>query len=137
MKFIKPTAAMLSVLIAGFSTAALANSDKIKIFTSIRPSIHMPMPNPIYFPVEISVMINGQLMLLSNHEQVKQWDMNPKTFDSYVEVARSFNSQEISQAKFSAVRQGKKFNCSAIDLPLYVQEGEYGVGTNITFSCDY
>lgn len=131
MKFAKTILAVAAIATAVFSTTALASSDKIKLYTSVKFAGSVPIP--INFPVDVSIVIDGQLMVLKNHQG--GWDYTPDTYDSYIEVDRSLNSKEITQAKFTFGHHGIKTECVARDLPSYVQEGLYGVGTSITFSC--
>jgi len=121
-----PVIAGLLLSLTSYSTPVMADQNqdsKIKLYTYYT---YYTLPTPFQSPVDISMVINGQLMLLKNHSD---------SLYSYVEVDRSLNFQEITQAQFSWLNGGKKYQCTADELPLYVQEGPFGTGTSIHFSC--
>jgi hypothetical protein len=116
----------LFLILTGYTAIAMANQNepgsKIKLYT-----IH-DFGAGFETADDISLVINGQLMILKNHPG--------SAGNSYVEVDRSFNNGEITQAKFTWIYNGKKRQCTAFDLPLYVQEGQYQWGgTIISFDC--
>jgi hypothetical protein len=117
----------IMLLLMGCSTLVMANQgepeSKIKLYT-----YYGNIMVGINEAVDVSMVINGQLMILKNHPSVSAGD-------SYVEVERSLDYQEITQAKFTWLNGGKKYQCTADDLPLYVQEGSFGTGTSIHFDC--
>lgn len=78
---------------------------------------------------QVSMVINGELVLSINTISV-----NPYTgMYSLLPVPGKYNSQEIKEAKFDLLAYGKKYRCSAQDLPLYVQGEPYP--TELSFLC--
>jgi hypothetical protein len=129
---------MLGLLAIG-STQAFANSEeltqtsKIKLYTGTATGAGSGnlYSSPFNYPVEMSLVINNELVIAQNMPGTAEsqgW--------SYIEVDRKFNFQEISEAKFTWINAGKNHLCKASDMPLYVQEGPFNVGTFIVFNCN-
>lgn len=117
----------LGFIISGFLFAgSLFASDTIKLYTSFGLGGFN-----IDAPVDISMVINDQLMILKNHPSERSGPFKP----SYVEVDSSLSYKEISQAEFNWLSSGKKYYCKASNLPLYVQDGDYNTATQIRFEC--
>jgi hypothetical protein len=101
----------------------------IKIYTSY--SMNWYRNFVIFDPVDISLIINGELVVAKNNTIPYQ--------ESYIIVDKKYNLKEISEGKFiwEGMLQGKKwkYSCKAYDLPRYVQEGVKGVATALDFEC--
>ncbi|MBA3535296.1 MAG: hypothetical protein H0T84_01605 [Tatlockia sp.] len=79
-------------------------------------------------PVNVSIVINGKLVIAENHPGMND-------FDSYVEVSNAYNGQEISETQFTWLIHGKNYRCTADNLPLVVQDGDSNTGTKIHVTC--
>ena len=112
---------------ADTNNQALSQTNKIKLYTAMGSH----MPQPFNYPVDVSLVINNELIITQNMPGIGE-----SSYWSYVEVDKKFNFQEITEAKFTWLNRGKKYLCVAKDLPLYVQEGNYKVGTLIEFICN-
>lgn len=127
MSFIKLA---ISILLLSFlSQSAFADAKtmetdkKIKLYL-----VYGPVNMGFTTPVDVSIVINGQLVMAKNHPGMNE-------FDSYVEVNNIYNGQGISEAQFNWLIQGKSYRCTADNLPLLVQDGDSQTGTKIHFIC--
>lgn len=115
------------------NSEALTQTSKIKLFTGKANGVRSGnlYTDPFNYPVEISLIINNELVIAQNMPATaeSQWW-------SYIEVDRKFNSQEITDAKFTWLNAGKQYLCKAANMPLYVQEGVFNVGTFLVFNCN-
>lgn len=130
LKKIAFTGFLLTTLMSFISGPAVASDEKIKLYASYT-TFSGSMPNAIKDPNAIvSMVVNGELVAAPV--------ISDSTSSEYsnIYIDRKFQSKEISSATLSMMMGGRKYQCKANDMPVYVQEGEYGWGTSLLFLCE-